>query len=81
METLILIFETSRNCLLNITDNEITVARNKFELCHKLIMDKVPKLHRRIFIYICLFMHEFKRQLGGQSMDLNLSKSFFSFSI
>lgn len=73
--TLLKMFEMSPVPLLTITDREITATNNRFDLSKDLIMHKVCPLHRRIFLYLCLFIQEMRiRSSSDKSTDFNIGK-------
>lgn len=73
---LLKIFDLSPLPLLTISDQDITATYYKYDLSKDLIM-KNPPLHRRIFLYLCLFIQEMRMGQGNdRSMDLNIGKNF-----
>lgn len=73
--TLLKMFEISPVPLLTITDREITAVNNRFDLSKDLIMKRVCPLHRRIFLYLCLFIQEMRKGLNcDKSTDLNIGE-------
>lgn len=73
--TLLKMFEMSPVPLLTITDREITATNNRYDLARDLLMHKVCPLHRRIFLYLCLFIQELRHGANvDKSTDLNIGE-------
>lgn len=73
--TLLKMFEMSPMPLLTITDREITATNNRYDLAKDLLMHKVCPLHRRIFLYLCLFIQELRLRANiDKSSDLHIGK-------
>uniref|UniRef100_A0A336LNP7 CSON015029 protein n=1 Tax=Culicoides sonorensis TaxID=179676 RepID=A0A336LNP7_CULSO len=76
-ETLLKLFQLSSVPLLTLTDQEIIATNYRFDLCMDLIMHRVFPLHRRIFLYLWLFIREIKSKAQvGKLCDLNIALTF-----
>lgn len=74
-EALLMLFEATPDVLLCISDGEIAATCDDFLKCKNLIIERVSSLRRRVFLYVCLFIHELRQHYEVNHMnDRNLGK-------
>lgn len=80
-EALLMLFESTPELLLCLSEGEISAACDDFAKCKKLIVDRVSSLRRRVFLYVCLFIRELRRhsdvnQMNDRNLGMKLTYLF-----
>lgn len=82
-EALLMLFESTPEPLLCLSDHEISHTCDSYERCRDLVINRVSSLRRRVFLYVCLFIRELRRHYDTNQMnDRNLGNeksNYFTF--
>lgn len=52
-------------------------AASNYQNCRQLLLEKVPDIHRNVFLYICMFLQEFLRHSNENGYDAKTLSSLF----
>lgn len=74
-EAFLMLFESTPDPLLCLSDHEITTTCDHYDRCRELIINRVSNLRRRVFLYVCLFIRELRKHYDINHMnDRNLGE-------
>ncbi|CAH1115120.1 unnamed protein product [Psylliodes chrysocephalus] len=77
-ETLLLFLSYTKDPVIpyELHDNCIAAASN-YQNCKQIILQKVPDLHRNVFLYICMFLQELLKHQNDNAYDAKTLASLF----
>ncbi|XP_057654455.1 inositol polyphosphate 5-phosphatase OCRL isoform X1 [Diorhabda carinulata] len=77
-ETLLLFLSYTKDPVIphELHDNCIAAASN-YQNCKQIILQKVPDLHRNVFLYVCMFLQDFLKYHNDNGYDAKTLASLF----